>query len=83
MNQERDFPGHIPQHVIPDPPQAAFPHPFDHRIPTPNQQRAEDLRQLAGRYWYHPNGQVGMVSVEASTTGRYKVIIILETLSGF
>jgi hypothetical protein len=51
-------------------------------IPAPNQQRTEDLRQLASHYRYH-NGQVGMVSVEASTTSGYKVMIILETPNGF
>ncbi|KAF8488374.1 hypothetical protein F5888DRAFT_1753289 [Russula emetica] len=50
----------------------------DH-IPTPNQPRPEDLRQLASRYWYHPTAQIGMVSVEAGTTGQYEVVITLET----
>jgi len=83
VNQERDFFSQVPQHVILDPPQAAFPRSFDRRIPTPNQQRAGDLRQLASHYWFHTNAQVGMVSVEASTTGRYNVMIILETPDGF
>ena len=37
------------------------------------------LRRLAGRHWYHPDPQVvGMVSVEAGTTGQYEVVIILK-----
>ncbi len=76
MNQERDFLGHAPQHVIPDPPQAAFPHQFDHILNR--NERTEDLRSLASRYWYHPNSEVGGVSVETSNTGRYKVMIILD-----
>jgi hypothetical protein len=78
MNQERDFFGQAPQQrVIPDPPHAAFPHQFDH-IPNSNQQ-TEDLRSLASRYWYHPNSEVGGVSVEKNnTTGRDKVMIILD-----
>jgi hypothetical protein len=82
-NRERDLYGHVPQHVVPEPPQAAFPHQFVHGIPTPNQPRPEDLRRLASRYWYHPNVQVGSVSVETGTTGRYKVVITLETPIGF
>lgn len=72
MNQEHDLFGHFPQHVVPDPPR-----PFAHGIPIPNQQRPEDLRQLASRYWNHPDAQVRMVSVEAGTTGQYKVVITL------
>ena len=79
VNQERDLFGHVPQHVAPEPPQAAFPRPFVHGIPTPDQPRPEDLRRLASRYWYHPAAQVGMVSVEVGTTGQYKVVITLET----
>jgi hypothetical protein len=77
VNQGRDIFGH--DHVVSDPPQAAFPHQSVHGIPTPNQPGPEDLRQLAGRYWYHPAARVGMVSVEAGTTGQYKVVITLET----
>jgi hypothetical protein len=80
VNQERDLFGH--EHVVPDP-QAAFPHPFVHGIPTPNEPRPEDLRRLASRYWYHPDAQVGMVSVEEGTTGQYKVVITLKTPIGF
>jgi hypothetical protein len=76
MNQERDLFDHVPQHVEPDPPQAV------HDVPTPNQPRPEDLRRLASRYWYHPDSQVGMVSVEAGTNGRYKVVITLKTPIG-
>jgi hypothetical protein len=83
VNQEHIPFGHVRQRVVPDPPQAAFPHLFVHGIPTPNQARPEDLRGLASRYWYHPNGQVGMVSVEVGATGQYKVVIILETPIGF
>ena len=74
MNQERDAIDHVPQHVVPDPPQAAFPHLFVHDIPTPNQPRPENLRRLASHYWYHPAAQIGMVvvNVEAGTTGPYK-----------
>jgi hypothetical protein len=84
MNQERGLFGHVPhwQHVAPDLPQAAIPHLFVHGIPTPDQPRAEYLRRLASRYWYHPDAQVGMVSVEAGITGQYKVTITLETPIG-
>jgi hypothetical protein len=81
VNQEHDLYGY--EHMVPDPPQAAFPHPFVHGIPTPNQPRPEDLRRLASRYWYHPDAQVGMVSVEKGTTGQYKVVITLKTPIGF
>ncbi len=54
MNQ-RDLFGYVPQHVAPDPVQA-FPHPFIHRVPTPNQLGAENLRQLVNC----PDAQVGM-----------------------
>lgn len=75
MNQEYhgDPVGHVPQGVVPDAPRAAFPH----------QPRPEDLRRLASRYWYHPDAQIGMVSVEAGTTGEYKVVITLKTPIGF
>ena len=82
MNQERDLVGHVPRHVVPDPPPAAIPRPFVHDIPTPNQPGPEDLRRLASRYWYHPDAQVGMVSVEEGT-GQYKVVITLKTPIGF
>lgn len=82
MNQGRDHFGHVPQLVVPDPPQAAIPNLSIHDIPTPNQPRPEDLRRLASRYWYHPDTQVGMVSVEAGTNGRYKVVITLKTPIG-
>jgi hypothetical protein len=81
MNQGRDLLGHFPQHVVPDP-QVAFPNLSVHDIPTPNQPKPEDLRRLASRYWYHPDTQVGMVSVEAGTNGQYKVVITLKTPIG-
>jgi hypothetical protein len=84
MDQGGDLFGHAPQHVEPDPPQAALPNLSQavHDVPTPNQPRPEDLRRLASRYWYHPDSQVGMVSVEAGTNGRYKVVITLKTPIG-
>jgi hypothetical protein len=78
VNQERDLFDYFPQHVVPGPPQAAFPHLFVHGIPNPNQPIPEDLQRLASRYWYHPAARVGMVSVETGTTGQYKVMITLE-----
>lgn len=83
LNQERDIFGHALQHVVPDPHQAAFPHLFVHNVPIPDQPRPEDLRRLASRYWYHPDAQVGMVSVEGGTTGQYKVVITLGMPIGF
>jgi hypothetical protein len=71
--------GYVPQHNAPGPYQDAFPHPFVHRIPTPNQAGAENLRRIASRYWYHPNARVGMVSMEAGAAGRFRVVIILES----
>jgi len=69
VNRERDPFCQVPRHVVPDPPQAAF----------PRQPRPEDLRRLASHYWYHPDAQIGMVSVETGTTGQYKVVITLKT----
>jgi hypothetical protein len=88
VNQEHNPFGRVPQHhVVPDPPQpeAAFPHPgpFVHGIPIPDQPRPEDLRQLASRYWYHPDAQVGMVSVEKGVAGQYEVVITLKTPINF
>lgn len=79
FNQEHDLFGYFPQHVAPGPPQAAFPHPFVHRIPTPNQARAENLRRLAARYLDHPSALVRMVCTEEGTAGGFKTVIILET----
>ncbi|KAF8462235.1 hypothetical protein DFH94DRAFT_699820 [Russula ochroleuca] len=76
---ERNPYDYVPQHNAPGRVQAAFPHPLVHRIPTPNQAGAENLRRLAGRYLHHPEAQVGMVSVEAGAAGRFKVVIILES----
>ena len=70
---------YVPQHNAPGPVQPAFPHPFVHRIPTSNQAGAENLRLLAIRYLHHTDAQVGMVSVESGTAGRFKVVIILES----
>jgi hypothetical protein len=80
VNLERNPFGYVPQ---PGPAQAAFPHPFVHRIPTPDQEGAENLRRLASRYVHHPYAQVGMVSMEAGAAGRFKVVIILESLDIF
>ena len=66
-------------HNAQGPVQGGFPHPFVRRIPTPNQGGAENLRRLASRYVHHPDAQVGVVSVEALATGRFKVVIILES----
>ena len=67
------------QHNAQGPVQGAFPHPYIHRIPTPNHGGAKNLRRLASRYVHHPDAQVGVVSVEALATGRFKVVIILES----
>ena len=82
MNHEHNLFSHVRQHVVPRPPQGAFPHMFVHGITTPNQPGPEDLRQLASRYWYHPDVQVTMVSVEAGTTGQFQVVITLKTPIG-
>ncbi|KAI0000565.1 hypothetical protein BJV77DRAFT_396000 [Russula vinacea] len=76
---ERNPFGHVPQNNAPGFVHAAFPHPFVHRIPTPNQAGAENLRRLASRYLHQPDAQVGMVSVEAAAGGQFKVVIILES----
>ena len=78
-NLEHNPFGYIPQYNAPGPGRAAFPQPFIHRIPTPNPGGAEDLRRLAIRYLYHPDAQVGTVSMEAGPAGRYKVVIVLES----
>jgi hypothetical protein len=78
VNQEHLF-GYFPQPVAPGPPQAAFPHPLIHRIPTPNQHRAENLRRLANRYLDHPNVLVRMVCTEEGTAGGFQTVIIVET----
>ena len=83
LNLERNPFGYGPPHNAQGPVHAAFPYPFVHRIPTPNQAGAESLRRLAIRYLYHPDAQVGMVSMEAGAAGRYKVVIILESLDVF
>ncbi|KAH9995125.1 hypothetical protein BJV77DRAFT_272522 [Russula vinacea] len=79
VNLERDPFGYVPQHNPPGLVHATFPHPFVHRIPTPNQGGAENLRRLADRYLHNPDAQVGMVSMEVGPGGRIKVVIILES----
>ncbi len=82
MNQEHNPFGYVPPHVAPGLVQAAFPHPFVHRIPTPDappQAGAENLRRLASHYLHHPDAQVSMVTMEAGTAGRIKVAVIFET----
>jgi hypothetical protein len=79
VNIERNPFGYVPQHNAPGLVQVAFPHPFVHRIPTPNQAGAENLRRLASRYLHHPEAHVDMVSVEAGVAGRFKVVIMLES----
>lgn len=79
INPERNPFGYVPQHDAQGPVQAAFPHLFVHRVPTLNQGGAENLRRLAFRYLYHPDTQVGMVSMEAGAAGRFKVVIVLES----
>ncbi|KAF8482598.1 hypothetical protein DFH94DRAFT_680642 [Russula ochroleuca] len=78
VDLERNPFGYVPQNNAPGPVQAAFPHLFVHRVPTPNQAGAENLRRLASRYLHNPEAQVGMVSMEAGTAGRFKVVITLE-----
>ena len=58
------------------PVQAPFPQQSVHRIPTPNQGGAENLRRLASRYLHHPDAQIDVVRVEAGATGRFKVVIM-------
>jgi hypothetical protein len=79
VNLERNPFDYVPQHVAQGPVYGAFPHPFVHRVPIPNQGGAEHLRRLAIRYLYHPDAQVGIVSMEAGAAGRYKVVIVLES----
>jgi hypothetical protein len=82
VNQERNPFGYIPPHVAPGLVQAPFPHPFVHRIPTPDpppQAGAENLRRLASHYLLHPDAQVRTVTMEAGTAGRIKVAVIFET----
>lgn len=79
MNPERNPFGYVPQHNAPDPVHAAFPRPFVHRIPTPDQAGAESFRRIASRYLHHPGAQVIMVGMEAGTAGRFKVVIVLES----
>jgi hypothetical protein len=82
VNQEYNPFDYVPPHVAPGLVQAAFPHPFVHRTPTPDprpQVGAENLRQLARHYLHHPDAQVSVVTMEAGTAGRIKVAVIFET----
>ena len=83
VNLEHNLFSYVPQPNTPDSVQAAFPHPFVHRIPTPNQGGVENLRRLAIRYVHHPDAQIGMVSMEVGDDGRIKVVIILESQDVF
>jgi hypothetical protein len=76
VNPERNPFGHGHQHNAPGP---AFPHPFVHRIRTPNQAGAENSRQLASRYVHHPDAQVRMVYVEVAAPGRFNIVIMLDS----
>jgi hypothetical protein len=71
VNVERNPFGYVPHHNAQGPVQAAFPHP--------NQGGAENLRRVAIRYLFHTDAQVGMVSMEAGASGRFKVVIVLES----
>jgi hypothetical protein len=82
VNQGHDPFGYVPPHVAPGLVQAAFPRPFDHRIPTPDpppQAGAENLRQLARHYLHHPDAQVRIITMEVGTAGRVKVAVIFDT----
>ena len=76
MNQEHIPFGRVPQRVVPDLTQAAFPQSSVHGIPTPNQPRPENLRQQTSRFWYHPDGEV--LNVEMGTAGQYQFVIRLD-----
>ena len=80
---ERHHFDYIPQHDAPGPVQARFHSEStvcsSAGIPTLNQGREENLRQLAARYLCHPDAQVGMVSMEAGDAGRFKIVIMLES----
>ena len=82
MNQEHNLFGYVPPHVVPDFVQAAFPHPFVPRTPTPDPPRqagAENLRRLVSHYLHHPDARVSTVTMEAGTAGRIKVAVIFDT----
>jgi hypothetical protein len=79
VNQEHNPLGYVPWHDPPGPVRAAIPHPFIHRVQTPNQAGAENLRRLASRYLHHPDAQVIMVYMEPAAGGQYKVVITLES----
>ena len=81
MYQEHDPFGYAPPHVAPGLVQDDFPHPFIHRIPTPDppaQAGAENLRRVARDYLHHPDAEVRMITMEAGTAGRIKVAAIFE-----
>ena len=42
------------------------------------QSAVDNLRRLASRCIHHPDSQVDAVRMEPDTTGRYKVVIVLE-----
>ena len=62
----------------PAPAQAAFPHPFDNRMPTPGQPAAENLRRLAIRLLQYRDSQVNLVFMEPGEAGLCQVVIVLE-----
>ncbi|KAH9962654.1 hypothetical protein BC827DRAFT_1197309 [Russula dissimulans] len=76
-NQEHVLFGHV-HPVVPVPVQAAFHDPFGRGIPAPVQPAAENLRRLAGRYLYHHDSQVDLVSMEPGAAGRCKLLIVLD-----
>jgi hypothetical protein len=75
--QANDIFGYAPQDDVPGTIQAAFPDPSVHHA-SAGQPAAENLRRLASRYVHHPDSRVDIVRMEAATTGRYKVVIVLE-----
>jgi len=63
---------------VPDPIQVSLLNPLPQQ--GLGQPAAENLRRLASRYVNHPDSQVDTVRMEpSSTSGRYKVVIALET----
>jgi len=82
-NQEHVRFRQVPQHVPPLLPGAAFPDPFIHRIPAPEQRTVENLRKLAIRYVHHPDSHVDLVSMEPGAAGFCKVVIVLELADVF
>ena len=62
----------------PAPAQAAFPHLFNHQIPTPGQPAAENLRRLAIHLLQCRDSQVDLVFMEPGVAGLCQVVIVLE-----